>query len=162
MRILMINSVCGIRSTGRICTDQAEILESEGHECKIAYGREAVPKKYQRYAIRIGNDFDNKIAGMLTRLTDRHGFSNKRAVQLCRDDYGRYDLFIGMDGANIRNMHRILNGDPDKKIYKLMEYTSTPGDVSDPWYSDRFDIAYDDISRGCEGLLETILKDTTV
>lgn len=81
MRILMINSVCGIRSTGRICTDQAEILESEGHECKIAYGREAVPKKYQRYAIRIGNDFDNKIAGMLTRLTDRHGFSNKRATK---------------------------------------------------------------------------------
>ena len=67
MRILMINSVCGIRSTGRICTDQAEILESEGHECKIAYGREAVPKKYQRYAIRIGNDFDNKIAYTVDR-----------------------------------------------------------------------------------------------
>lgn len=81
MKILMINSVCGIRSTGRICTDQAEILESEGHECKIAYGREAVPKKFQRYAIRIGNDFDNKIAGALTRLTDNHGFSNKRATK---------------------------------------------------------------------------------
>jgi protein-tyrosine phosphatase len=53
-------------------------------------------------------------------------------------------------------MHRIFGGDPDGKIRKLMDYTSRPGDVADPWYSDRFDIAYRDIYEGCEGLLLAI------
>ena len=57
MKVLMINSVCGIRSTGRICTDIAELLESQGHECKIAYGRETVPERYQKYAVKIGTNF---------------------------------------------------------------------------------------------------------
>ncbi len=90
----------------------------------------------------------------------RHGIGceGKRAIQLRRDDYEKYDLFVGMDSANIRNMHVILGGDPDRKIRKLMDYTSRPGDVADPWYSDRFDIAYRDIYEGCEGLLEALLK----
>jgi protein-tyrosine phosphatase len=59
-----------------------------------------------------------------------------------------------MDSANIRNMHRILGGDPMGKIHKLMDYTDRGGDVADPWYSNRFDIAYRDIYEGCEKLLE--------
>ena len=88
----------------------------------------------------------------------KHGIScdGKRAVQLQKSDYAEYDLFVGMDSANIRNMHRILGGDPEGKIRKLMDYTSRPGDVADPWYSDRFDIAYRDIYEGCAGLLETL------
>lgn len=82
MRILLINSVCGIRSTGRICTDLAEQFEKDGHEVKIAYGRiEQVPKKYQKYAVRIGNDFDNKIHGLRTRILDEHGFGSKKATK---------------------------------------------------------------------------------
>jgi protein-tyrosine phosphatase len=84
------------------------------------------------------------------------GCDGKRAVQLKREDYEKYDLFVGMDSANICNMHRIFGGDPDGKIRKLMDYTSRPGDVADPWYSDRFDIAYRDIYEGCEGLLLAI------
>ena len=84
-------------------------------------------------------------------------FEPRRATRLTADDYGKYDLIIGMDSANIRNMHRILCGDPENKIHKLMEYTSTPSDVSDPWYNDRFDIAYRDILKGCQGLLNTLL-----
>ncbi len=88
----------------------------------------------------------------------KHGIScdGKRAVQLRRSDYDKYDLFIGMDSANIRNMTRILGSDPDGKIRKLMDYTARPGDVADPWYSDRFDITYRDIYEGCEALLETL------
>ena len=88
----------------------------------------------------------------------KHGIScdGKRAVQLQKSDYDKYDLFVGMDSANIRNMHRILGGDPESKIHKLMDYTSRPGDVADPWYSDRFDIAYRDIYEGCAGLLESL------
>ena len=88
----------------------------------------------------------------------RHGISceGKRAVQLTRADYAKYDLLIGMDSANIRNMHRMLGGDPDGKIRKLMDYTDKGGDVADPWYSGRFDIAYADILAGCEGLFEAL------
>jgi len=88
----------------------------------------------------------------------RHGISceGKRAVQLQSSDYAKYDLFIGMDSANIRNMHRIFGGDPEGKIRKLMDYTDRPGDVADPWYSDRFDVAYRDIYEGCQGLLKTL------
>ena len=81
MKILMINVVCGIRSTGRICTDLATALEAEGHEVKIAYGREVVPEQFERFAIRIGNDLDVKIAGVETRLLDNHGFSNTFATR---------------------------------------------------------------------------------
>ena len=89
----------------------------------------------------------------------KHGITcdGKRAVQLRNDDYGKYDLFIGMDSANIRNMHRILGGDPEGKIRKLMDYTGG-GDVADPWYTDRFDVTYHDIETGCRALLEEILK----
>ena len=88
----------------------------------------------------------------------KHGISceGKRAVQLQKSDYEKYDLFIGMDSMNIRNMHRILGGDPDGKIRKLKDYTGG-GDVADPWYSGRFDITWRDIYDGCEALLESLL-----
>lgn len=82
MRILFINSVCGIGSTGRICTDLAQQLEKEGHTVKIAYGRSAtVPEKFQKYAVRIGTDLDVKLHAIQTRLFDTHGFGSKRATK---------------------------------------------------------------------------------
>ena len=89
----------------------------------------------------------------------RHGISceGKRAVQLTADDADKYDLFVGMDSANIRNMKRILGDKAEGKIFKLMDYTERKGDVSDPWYTDRFDIAYRDIYDGCKALLNTLL-----
>ena len=88
----------------------------------------------------------------------KHGISceGKRAVQLTRADYEKYDLFIGMDAANLRNMHRILGGDPQNKIRKLMDYTPKGGDVADPWYTRRFDVTYADVKAGCEGLLSKL------
>lgn len=91
---------------------------------------------------------------------ESHGIScfGKRACQLRREDYANYDLFIGMDSSNIRNMNIIFGGDKQGKIRKLMDYTYRHGDVADPWYTDRFDIAYRDIREGCEGLLNALLK----
>lgn len=91
---------------------------------------------------------------------EAHGLScgNKRAVQLTKEDYDKYDLFIGMDSANIRNMHRIFGGDPENKIRKLMEFAGKSSDVSDPWYSNRFDIAFRDIYEGCEGLCLSLFQ----
>lgn len=80
MKVLMINVVCGIRSTGRICTDLATELEAQGHEVKIAYGRENVPKQFQKYAVRIGSDFDVKLHGIKARLLDDAGFGSKAAT----------------------------------------------------------------------------------
>lgn len=81
MRVLLINSVCGIRSTGRICTDIADELTADGHEVKIAYGREIVPPQYKKYAVKIGSEIDQKLHGIRTRLLDEHGFGSKKATE---------------------------------------------------------------------------------
>ena len=77
----MINVVCGIRSTGRICTDLAAELETQGHEIKIAYGRFEVPEKFQKFAVRIGSDFDVKFHALKARLLDSCGFGSRRATE---------------------------------------------------------------------------------
>jgi len=91
----------------------------------------------------------------------RHGIScdDKRAIQLQASDADKYDLFVGMDSENIRNMHRILPPSSHHKIKKLMDYTNRCGDVADPWYSDRFDIAFSDIWDGCQSLLLSLKND---
>ena len=81
MRVLLINSVCGIRSTGRICTDLAAEFEAKGDEVKIAYGRENVPEQFKKYAVRIGNDLDVKLHGLRTRLLDEHGMGSRAATK---------------------------------------------------------------------------------
>ena len=76
MKILMINVVCGIRSTGRICTDLAEALERQGHTVKIAYGRENVPERYEKFAVRVGTEAGVKFSALQARLLDNAGFGN--------------------------------------------------------------------------------------
>ena len=86
----------------------------------------------------------------------KHGIScgGKRAVQLKKSDYDKYDIFVCMDSNNVRNALRILGSDPQGKVCKMMDFTERKGDVSDPWYSDRFDVAFNDIFDGCTGLLK--------
>lgn len=87
-----------------------------------------------------------------------HGISckGKTARQLTRGDYDEYDLLIGMDRYNIRNMQRICGGDPENKIKRLMDYTGRPGDVADPWYTGDFSATYRDCLEGCEAVLKAI------
>ena len=93
------------------------------------------------------------------RELSRHGISceGKRAVQLKKADYENFDYFIGMDRANIRNMHRILEGDPESKIYKFLSFAGRSDDVADPWYTGDFKSTYNDVVEGCEALLNFIL-----
>ena len=77
----MINIVCGIRSTGRICTDLACELEIQGHEVKIAYGRYEVPEKFQKFAVKIGSDFDVKFHALKARFFDACGFGSQNATK---------------------------------------------------------------------------------
>lgn len=101
MKVLMINVVCGIRSTGRICTDLATELEKQGHEVKIAYGRENVPEQFQKYAVRIGNDFDVKLHGLKARLLDGAGFGSKRVTEKFIKWVKEYDPDI----IHLHNIH---------------------------------------------------------
>ncbi len=90
-----------------------------------------------------------------------HGISckGKRAVQLTKADYEKYDLLVGMDSANIRNIHRICGGDSEEKVTKLLSWTGVDRDVADPWYSERFDIAWRDIEMGCRALLDALCQE---
>ena len=90
----------------------------------------------------------------------QHGIScnGKFARQMNRQDYEKYDLLIGMDNANIRNMHRICGGDPDKKIHRLLDHTKRPGEVADPWYTGDFEETWCDVLEGCQALLNKILE----
>ncbi|WP_394524718.1 low molecular weight protein-tyrosine-phosphatase [Lacrimispora sp. JR3] len=82
----------------------------------------------------------------------------KYAVQLSKNDYDKYDYFIGMEQRNITNMMRILGGDPKGKVRRLLDFGANPRDIADPWYTGDFDKTYNDILEGCEALLNHILK----
>ena len=94
------------------------------------------------------------------RILDKYAIPYKRreATQLLRSDYAKYDLFVGMDSANIRNMHRIFGSDPNCKIIKLLDLTDRGGDGADPWYTGDFEATYRDVVDGCEELIEYVLK----
>lgn len=82
-----------------------------------------------------------------------------RARQLRRDEYDEFDLLIGMDEANLRNMARILGGDPEGKIHSLLEYAGRPGQsIADPWYTGNFDETYEDVLEGCTGLMKRLAE----
>ena len=92
------------------------------------------------------------------RKLAEHGISceGKTARQITRHDYERYDHSIGMDTYNMRNMERTFGGDPEGKLHMLMDFTSRPGDVADPWYTGNFDATWRDCMEGCQGLLKTL------
>ena len=76
-------------------------------------------------------------------------------------DYAYYDYIIGMDDVNIRNILRIAGGDAESKVSKLLDWADDRGDrddIADPWYTGNFDLTYDDVERGCRGLLEKLKK----
>ena len=92
------------------------------------------------------------------RKLQEHGIScaGYAARQLRQADYQAYDLLVGMDRANLRNMLRICGGDPEGKISLLMDHTSRRGEVADPWYTGDFETTWQDVLEGCQGLLEQL------
>lgn len=103
-------------------------------------------------------EIGNPVYPPVRRLLSSHGIdcSGKRARQLTRADYDRYDLLLGMDSANIRNMYRICGGDPAGKIARVLDGTSRPRDIADPWYTDDFQATWDDLMEGCQALLDRL------
>jgi protein-tyrosine phosphatase len=87
------------------------------------------------------------------------GVSAKRARLTSRTDYDKFDFIIGMDSANMRNLNGLFGGDPDKKVFKMLDFAGRSGDVADPWYTGNFDATWVDVSEGCHGLFRQILTD---
>ena len=100
-------------------------------------------------------ELGNPVYPPARRVLAAHGIScaGKTARQITRADYDRYDLLIGMDALNLRNMRRFFGGDPQGKISLLLDYTDRPGDVADPWYTGDFEETWRDVAEGCRGLL---------
>lgn len=104
-------------------------------------------------------EIGNPVYPPARRKLAEHGIAcdGHAARQMTKQDYEHFDLILGMDHANIRNIQRIAGGDPDRKISLLLDHAGRQGqEVADPWYTDDFDAAWNDISDGCEGLLSEL------
>lgn len=101
-------------------------------------------------------EIGNEVYPPARRKLAEHGISckGKTARQMTRNDYNRFDIIIGMDSWNMRNIQRICGGDPEGKIHMLMDFTHRPGDVADPWYTGDFEATWRDVNEGCSALLE--------
>lgn len=106
-------------------------------------------------------EIGNPVYPPVKRKLAEHGIdcTGKRARQLQNNDYEKYDLLIGMDNANIRNMFHICGGDFADKIHLLMDYTNSPGEVADPWYTRDFEATWQDVLAGCRGLVKFLKKE---
>lgn len=100
-------------------------------------------------------ELGNPVYPPARRKLAEHGiaFEGHAARQMTAADYDRFDLLIGMDQNNLRNMNRICGGDPQHKLRMLMDYTDRPGEVADPWYTGDFERTWQDVLAGCQGLL---------
>ena len=104
----------------------------------------------------IWNGIGNPVYPPAREELARHGISckGKRAVQLTKADYEKYDYILGMDHWNLKNMMRILKNDPEGKVKLLLDYSDNPRDIADPWYTGGFDVTYSDVVEGCEAFLK--------
>ena len=125
--------------------------------------RDLFRRREHYYAVS-AEEIGNPVHPGTQRELARHGLprSGHRAWQLGKADYDRYDLFIGMDRENLRRMERIFGGDPLHKIALLMAYTGEPREIEDPWYTDRYDVVYDEVDAGCEALLNELEQERRI
>lgn len=102
----------------------------------------------------VGNPMDPRAQRELAK--NGVPFSQHRARIFTREDYDKYDYLIAMDSENFMAMNQICGGDPERKQYKLLQFAGSYADIDDPWYTNDFDLAFQEISRGCRGLLDKL------
>ena len=105
-------------------------------------------------------ELGNDIHPGTRRVLEREGipFSSRQARQITKSDYEAYDYIIAMDRANLRNLERLLGGDPEGKFFLFLEFAGEHRDIADPWYTGNFDETNRDIKQGCTALLEFLLQ----
>lgn len=103
-------------------------------------------------------ELGNPVYPPARRILEQHGLSckGKYARQMKKADYEYFDYLVCMDQYNLRNMQRICGGDPDGKMSLLLDHTSRPGNVVDPWYTDDFQATWKDVTEGCTALLNEL------
>ena len=142
------------------CVSRQYLPQPNGRVCDEGLGEEggAGVTFYIESAATGREEIGNPVYPPAQRKLAEHGIScdGHAARQLTNADYEKYDLLIGMDSANLRNMQRICGGDPDGKLHLLMDYTDRPGDVADPWYTGDFEATWQDVLAGCQGLLREL------
>ena len=106
-------------------------------------------------------EIGNPVYPMARQELAKHGIGcpGHHARQLTTDDYDHYDMIIGMEAENIKNMMHILGADPDGKLSLLLDHTDHPRDIADPWYTRKFNIAWTDIYEGCTVLFNKLTAD---
>ena len=113
----------------------------------------------------IGNGVDRRTAAKLKE----HGIpcGKHRARQITKRDYEIYDLILLMDRENEWGIRRIIREDPEDKIHLILEYVSDDRfrdkrgevrDVADPWYTHDFEMTYQDLLCGCQGLADHLIN----
>ena len=85
-------------------------------------------------------------------------FDDHRARQITPADYDEFDFIVIMEEYNMPRLLRIIGSDDKNKVYRLLDFTDTPGDIEDPWYSGNFEKVFRQIKYGCEALLQKIKK----
>ncbi len=105
-------------------------------------------------------EIGNSIYSPAKKILNMHHitYTNHYARQLEASDYDKYDYIIIMDANNEYNIKRIIKSDPEHKIRKLLSFIGSDTDVSDPWYTNEFEKCFQDIYKGCVGLLDYLNK----
>lgn len=85
-------------------------------------------------------------------------FKFRTAKKFTRADYKNFDMIIGMDMGNVYDIKKIIGGDPDKKIFLMMDFAGEHRDVDDPYMTDNYSVTYEDISRACKELMKFLLR----
>ena len=125
-----------------------DLVEKAGRSCDFCIESAAVSAE----------ELGNPIYPPARQELAAHGIScaGKTARQMTQADYNRFDWLVCMDQSNLRRMERICGGDPDGKMSRLLDHTTRPGDVADPWYTGNFSATWRDVMDGCTALLEKI------
>ena len=139
---------------GNICRSpmaqsvMAHLVQQAGRTAEIAVDSAATSTE----------ELGNPVHRGTQRVLSSHGMPclPHRARQLTRADYERCDLLVCMDGANVRNTLRLLGGDPDRKVCRLLDFANSAADIADPWYTGDFETTFADVLRGCTALLQKI------
>ena len=106
-------------------------------------------------------EIGNPVYPMARQELAKHGIGcpGHKARQITPDDYEHYDMIIGMESDNIRNIMQIIGSDPEDKVSLLLDHTGNPRDIADPWYTRKFNIAWADIYEGCTALFNKLTAD---
>lgn len=141
---------------GNICRSPMAEFVMRDMLSKAGLSEEIIAESAAVSTEEIGNDIHHGTRRKLKEMGIP--FERRRARQVAASDYNNFDYLIVMDGNNIRNLKRIIGGDLEGKVFKLLDFTDRAGeDIADPWYTGNFDVTYTDIEEGCRGLLNRLI-----